>query len=56
MINIGWYKLRLIVRLLVNPIGIIIASWIFPNVNFLRWYEPIVLGVVYAPIEYLNIF
>ncbi|MFD2045818.1 DUF2512 family protein [Ornithinibacillus salinisoli] len=42
----------LIVKLLVCPIGVIVASWIFPNVYFEYWYQPIVLGVVLAFIGY----
>ncbi|SES79427.1 Protein of unknown function [Oceanobacillus limi] len=42
----------LLVKLLVCPIGIIIASWIFPNVNYAYWYQPIVLGVILAFIGY----
>ncbi|MFA1820760.1 DUF2512 family protein [Virgibacillus oceani] len=34
----------LVVKLLVTPIGIILASWIFPNVNFGGWYQPIIIG------------
>src|SRR5690625_6550498 len=42
----------LIVKLIVCPIGIIFASWIFPNVNFAYWYQPIILGVVLAFVGY----
>ncbi|MEC5422516.1 hypothetical protein QGM71_03290 [Virgibacillus sp. C22-A2] len=38
----------LVVKLIVTPIGIILASWIFPNVNFAYWFQPIVLGVSLA--------
>src|SRR5690625_4802908 len=38
----------LIVKLLVCPIGIILASWIYPNVNFAYWYQSIIIGVVLA--------
>lgn len=41
-----------IVKLIVCPIGIILASWIFPNVNFAAWYQPIIIGVVLAVIGY----
>ncbi|MGY0691728.1 DUF2512 family protein [Virgibacillus sp. FSP13] len=41
-----------IVKLIVCPIGIILASWIFPNVNFAYWYQPIIIGVVLAVIGY----
>lgn len=42
----------LIVKLIVCPIGIILASWIFPNVNFAYWYQPIILGIVLAFVGY----
>lgn len=42
----------LVVKLLVCPIGIILASWIFPNVNFANWFQPIALGVILAFIGY----
>lgn len=42
----------LVVKLIVTPIGIILASWIFPNVNFANWYQPIMLGVIAAIIGY----
>lgn len=42
----------LIVKLIVCPIGIIVASWIFPNVNFANWYQPIMLGIVIAFVGY----
>ncbi|GAB3805138.1 DUF2512 family protein [Virgibacillus kimchii] len=42
----------LVVKLLVTPIGIIIASWIFPNVNFAGWYQPIIIGVLLAFVGY----
>lgn len=42
----------LVVKLIVTPIGIILASWIFPNVNFANWYQPIMLGIVAALIGY----
>ena len=38
----------LVVKLIVCPIGIILASWIFPNVNFANWFQPIILGIVLA--------
>lgn len=38
----------LVVKLLVTPIGIVLASWIFPNVNFGSWYQPIIIGVLLA--------
>ncbi|WP_010530777.1 DUF2512 family protein [Lentibacillus jeotgali] len=42
----------LIVKLLICPIGIYVASWIFPNVDFGYWYQPILLGVVLAFVGY----
>ncbi|WP_163969814.1 phage holin family protein [Oceanobacillus halotolerans] len=42
----------LIVKLLICPIGLIIASWLLPNVNFTFWYQPILLGIVLAIIGY----
>lgn len=42
----------LIVKLIVCPIGIILASWIFPNVNFAYWYQPIILGIILAFVGY----
>jgi hypothetical protein len=42
----------LVVKLLVTPIGIILASWIFPNVNFAYWYQPIIIGVSLAFVGY----
>ncbi|MFD1038637.1 DUF2512 family protein [Virgibacillus byunsanensis] len=42
----------LIIKLLVCPIGVILASWIFPNVNFANWYQPIIIGVVLAVVGY----
>ncbi|WP_106497450.1 DUF2512 family protein [Lentibacillus sp. Marseille-P4043] len=41
-----------IVKLIVCPIGVILASWIFPNVDFAYWYQPIIIGVVLAVIGY----
>lgn len=41
-----------IVKLIVCPIGIVLASWIFPNVNFANWYQPIILGVILTCIGY----
>ncbi|GGB33071.1 DUF2512 family protein [Virgibacillus dakarensis] len=41
-----------IVKLIVCPVGIILASWIFPNVDFAYWYQPIIIGVVLAVIGY----
>src|SRR5699024_11705160 len=43
----------LVVKLIVAPVGIILASWIFPNVNFANWYQPIILGIVAAIIGHL---
>lgn len=43
----------LIVKLIVAPIGIILASWIFPNVNFEYWYQPVLLGFVVAIVGHL---
>ncbi|HLR72238.1 MAG TPA: DUF2512 family protein [Pseudogracilibacillus sp.] len=43
----------LVVKLIVAPIGIILASWIFPIVNFANWYQPIMLGIVVAVVGYL---
>ncbi|QKY69169.1 DUF2512 family protein [Lentibacillus sp. CBA3610] len=42
----------LIVKLLVCPIALYVASWIFPNVDFGYWYQPIILGVVLAFVGY----
>ncbi|WP_099158310.1 DUF2512 family protein [Virgibacillus ndiopensis] len=42
----------LIVKLIISPIAIILASWIFPNVDFAYWYQPIIIGVVLAVIGY----
>ncbi|MFD2760819.1 phage holin family protein [Lentibacillus juripiscarius] len=42
----------LIVKLLVCPIGLYAASWLFPNVDFGYWYQPIILGVVLAFVGY----
>jgi|SRR5690625_4613758 uncharacterized protein YacL len=42
----------LVVKLLVTPLGIMLASWIFPNVNFANWYQPIIIGVLLAFIGY----
>lgn len=42
----------LIVKLFVCPIGIYVASWVFPNVGFGYWYQPIILGVVLAFVGY----
>src|SRR5699024_1556782 len=42
----------LLVKLLITPVGIIVASWIFPNVNFANWFQPIILGIVAAVIGY----
>lgn len=41
-----------IVKLIVCPAAIILASWIFPNVHFALWYQPIVIGAVLAVIGY----
>ncbi|WP_164668804.1 DUF2512 family protein [Virgibacillus doumboii] len=38
----------LIVKLIICPISLFLASWIFPNVDFGYWYQPIILGVVLA--------
>src|SRR5699024_3491889 len=38
----------LLVKLLITPVGIIVGSWIFPNVNFAKWFQPIILGSVAA--------
>lgn len=43
----------LVVKLLVCPIGIMIASWIFPNVNFSSWYQPILIGLALAVVGYV---
>lgn len=51
--NKGGLKMGLIVKLIVAPIGIILASWIFPNVNFGHWYQAIFLGVIAAVVGYL---
>lgn len=46
-----------IVKLIVCPVGIILASWIFPNVDFALWYQPIVIGVVLAVIgHFMEVF
>ncbi|MGP4107147.1 DUF2512 family protein [Virgibacillus sp. L01] len=42
----------LVVKLLVCPIGLFLAAWIFPNVDFGYWYQPIILGVVLAFVGY----
>ncbi|TFJ93850.1 DUF2512 family protein [Lentibacillus salicampi] len=42
----------LIVKLFVCPIALYVASWIFPNVDFGYWYQPIILGVVLAFVGY----
>ncbi|HLS09988.1 DUF2512 family protein [Lentibacillus sp.] len=42
----------LIVKLLICPIGLYAASWIFPNVDFGYWYQPIILGVILAFVGY----
>ncbi|MFD1360519.1 DUF2512 family protein [Lentibacillus salinarum] len=42
----------LMVKLLVCPIGLYVASWLFPNVDFGYWYQPIILGVVLAFVGY----
>lgn len=42
----------LIVKLIVCPIGIYLASWVFPNVDFGYWYHPIILGAVLAFVGY----
>ncbi|MCM3634328.1 DUF2512 family protein [Paenibacillus camelliae] len=38
----------LIIKLFSVPIGIIIASWIFPNVEYTRLYQPIIVGLISA--------
>ncbi|MUK87314.1 DUF2512 family protein [Ornithinibacillus sp. L9] len=43
----------LFVKLLVCPITVIIASLIFPNVNFAYWYQPIILGIILAVVGHL---
>ncbi|SEQ27579.1 Protein of unknown function [Virgibacillus subterraneus] len=42
----------LVVKLLICPIGLFLASWVFPNVEFGYWYQPIILGVVLAFVGY----
>ncbi|MDY0408273.1 hypothetical protein [Paracerasibacillus soli] len=42
-----------VLKLIVTPIGILVSSWIFPNVYFSRWYQPILLGIVAAIIGYM---
>lgn len=43
----------LIIKLIVAPIGFIIASWLFPNINFANWHQPLILGIVAALVGYL---
>ncbi|HEX6593503.1 MAG TPA: DUF2512 family protein [Bacillota bacterium] len=38
----------LLMKLIIAPSGVIIASWIFPNVNFANWFQPIILGIIIA--------
>lgn len=42
----------LIVKLFVCPISIFFASWIFANVDYGYWYQPIILGVVLSFVGY----
>jgi len=38
----------LVIKIFSVPLGVIIASWLFPNVEFTRLYQPIIVGLVAA--------
>jgi uncharacterized membrane protein YeaQ/YmgE (transglycosylase-associated protein family) len=40
--------LGLIVKLIVCPLTVILASVIFPNVNYTAFYQPIIVGLILA--------
>lgn len=41
-----------VVKLVVCPIAVILASLLLPNVGFAFWYQPIIIGVVIAAVGY----
>ncbi|WP_042223632.1 DUF2512 family protein [Oceanobacillus manasiensis] len=42
----------MLLKLIITPLGIIIASWLLPNVQFAYWYQPILIGALLAVIGY----
>ncbi|MFC6334465.1 DUF2512 family protein [Paenibacillus septentrionalis] len=40
----------LLIKILSVPLGLIIASWIFPNVEYSRLYQPIIVGLILAAV------
>ncbi|GAQ17403.1 membrane spanning protein [Oceanobacillus picturae] len=44
----------LLLKLIITPLGIVVSSWILPNVQFAAWYQPILLGAVLAVIGYMG--
>jgi len=42
----------LIIKLIVAPAGIILASLLFPNVDFAGVHQPIILGIIAALVGY----
>ncbi|WP_404459421.1 DUF2512 family protein [Oceanobacillus kapialis] len=44
----------LLLKLIITPLGIVVASWILPNVEFASWYQPILLGALLAVIGYIG--
>lgn len=43
----------LIIKLIVCPITVIFASYIFPNVEFLNLWQPIVIGLILAGVAHM---
>lgn len=37
-----------LLKILMCPIGVIVASWIFPNVQFESYVQPIIIGLILA--------
>ncbi|MDC3413437.1 YndM family protein [Aquibacillus sp. 3ASR75-11] len=43
----------LLVKLVTCPVIVVLSSWLFTNVNFAYWYQPIILGVILAVVGYV---
>lgn len=36
------------IKIIMVPVGLIVASWLFPNVDYAEWHQPVALGLILA--------